>query len=434
MDGHEPPSQRLDEMPSELLLRKRDELAARYQAFAKRGLKLDLTRGKPAPEQLGLSEAIVGALGTADLVGNDGTDYRNYGGLDGVPAARRLLAPLLGVPAEQLVVAGNSSLALMHDAVVYLLLHGAPGGAPWRTDPPVTFLCPSPGYDRHFAICESFGINMVPVPLTGHGPDMDVVERLVAEDPSVKAMWCVPKYSNPTGDIYSPETVERLATMTTAAPDFRLFWDNAYAVHHLTTTEHEIADILEASARRGHPDRPLVFGSTSKVTLAGAGLAAFGGSKANHAWYTRHMSKRTIGPDKINQLRHIRFLGDHDGIRALMARHRALLAPKFAAVEEAFETLLGQSGLARWTRPEGGYFISLDVRPGTAKRVVALSEAAGVAVTPAGSTYPYGRDPNDGNIRIAPSFPSITAIREAAEGVALATLLAGAEAVLAERQ
>ncbi len=318
----------------------------------------------------------------------------------------------------------------MHDTIVTALLHGVPGGARAWSAEPIAFLCPSPGYDRHFAICEGFGIRMIPVALTGSGPDMDTVERLVAADPSIKGMWCVPKYSNPTGETYSPATVARLAKMPVAAPDFRLFWDNAYAVHHLTETRHELANLLEACARHGHADRAFVYASTSKITFAGAGLAVMATSRANLAWFTKHQARRTIGPDKLNQLRHVKLLQDANGIAALMDRHRRLLAPKFRAVDETLTRLLDGADVATWTKPAGGYFVSFDVTTGSAKRVVQLAADAGIAVVPAGRTFPYGDDPRDANIRLAPSFPSAGEVALAAEGVALATLVAASEVLL----
>jgi DNA-binding transcriptional MocR family regulator len=373
-------------------------------------------------------------VGPDDYLAADGSDCRNYGSLQGLPEARALFSTLLGAPVDRIVAAGNSSLALMHDAIAWALLHGVPGGsASWSAGGPVTFLCPVPGYDRHFAICEGLGIRMVPVRLTGRGPDMDAVERLVAADPSVKGMWCMPKYSNPTGEIYSSDTIERLAAMHAAAADFRLLWDNAYGAHHLTTTRHVIANVLEACARHGHPDRALVFASTSKMTFAGAGVAAFGSSEANVRWWLRMLERRTIGPDKVNQLRHARLLRDEAGLAAHMDAHARILAPKFRAVEQIFAALLGGSGVARWTEPEGGYFISLDVLDGCAARVIALATAAGIAVVPVGSTFPYGHDPGDCNIRIAPSYPTLDDVSQAATGMAWSVLVATSEAILHER-
>jgi DNA-binding transcriptional MocR family regulator len=363
-----------------------------------------------------------------DYLAEDKTDCRNYGNLQGLMEARRLFSQLLGAPPDQIIVANNSSLALMHDAVVYSLLKGTcDSETAWSKQGEIAFLCPVPGYDRHFRICEDYGIRMIPVRLTDDGPVMDEVERLVASDASIKAVWCVPKYSNPTGHVYSDAVIERLAAMKTAAPDFRLFWDNAYAVHHLTLDRIEIANILELCARHGNPNRPFVFASTSKITLGGAGLALFAGSPANIKWMLARFTPRTIGPDKLNQLRHVRFLKNHSSILDLMERHRDIIGPKFEKVLEVFsERLSGIPGIS-WTRPKGGYFISLDVPQGCARRVVALAKDAGVELTPAGATYPYGKDPEDRNIRIAPTFPDMPEVTLAAEGVAVCVQLAVAE-------
>jgi DNA-binding transcriptional MocR family regulator len=407
---------------------------AEYTAFCARGLTLNLGRGKPSEAQLDLSNALLSLPGEGDFRAADGTDCRNYGGLQGLPELRTLVEPLLGAPAERIVAAGNASLTLMHDTVRLALRHGVPGGdGPWSEEDDVTFLCPVPGYDRHFTICEGFGIRMVAVPLTGQGPDVAVVEQLAGRDPSVKGMWCVPKYSNPTGEVYASDVIERLAAMNTAAPDFRLFWDNAYGVHHLTATRHEIANVLELAARHDHPDRAFVFASTSKITFAGAGVAFFASSAANVKWLLGHMERSTIGPDKLNQLRHVRLLKSADGMAAHMEAHARLLAPKFRAVQETFAARLAGSGVATWTEPAGGYFISLDVLPGCARRSVALAKDAGIVVVPAGSTYPHGRDPEDRNIRIAPSYPTLGEVTQAAEGLALSVLVATTESILAER-
>ena len=397
-----------------------------YAAFKARGLKLNLTRGKPSSAQLDLSAALLSS--PVDYLAEDKTDCRNYGNLQGLVEARRLFSQLLGAPPDQVIVANNSSLALMHDTVVYSLLKGACDSAsPWSTQGEIAFLCPVPGYDRHFRICEDYGIRMIPVRLNDDGPDMDQVERLVASDASIKAIWCVPKYSNPTGHVYSDAVIDRLAAMKTAAPDFRLFWDNAYAVHHLTNDRIEIANVLELCAQHGNPNRPFVFASTSKITLAGAGLALFAGSPDNIKWMLARFTPRTIGPDKLNQLRHVRFLKNHSSILDLMERHRDIIGPKFKKVLEIFaERLSGIPGVS-WTRPKGGYFISLDVPQGCARRVVALAKEAGVELTPAGATYPYGRDPEDRNIRIAPTFPDMPEVILAAEGVAVCVQLAVAE-------
>jgi DNA-binding transcriptional MocR family regulator len=405
-----------------------EQLQANYNDLRKRGLKLDLTRGKPSPEQLDLSAELLTLPGAGDFVADNATDTRNYGGLQGLIEARRLFCTLLTAPPEQIVVANNASLALMHDIVAFALLKGTcDSSQPWSKIGNISFLCPVPGYDRHFKICEDYGIRMVPVRLLEDGPDMDEVEDLVAADPSIKGMWCVPKYSNPTGTIYSNSVVERLAAMKTAANDFRIFWDNAYAVHHLTEEQVSIANLLERSAAHGHANRALVFASTSKITLAGAGLAAVAASQPNVQWLLARMTPQTIGPDKVNQLRHVRFLKNEEGIAALMDKHRQLLAPKFEAVLDIFDAELSAISGVTWTKPKGGYFISLEVPQGCAKRVVTLAKEAGVVLTPAGATHPHGNDPEDRTIRIAPSFPNLAEVREAAKAVALCVQLASAE-------
>ena len=413
-------------------LRETHEAArSRYDAFARRGVKLDLTRGKPASTQLDLSADLLALPGVADYLAADGTDTRNYGLLQGLPELRAVLAPLFGLDPQHVVIGDNSSLGLMHDTIAYALLCGTGDGpGPWSKRPRLAFLCPVPGYDRHFAICQDFGIEMIPVPMTEAGPDLEVVERLVKDDEDIRGMWCMPKYSNPTGTVYSDQTVERLAAMTTAAPDFRLFWDNAYAVHHLTAERIEIANIATACERHGHPNRPFVYGSTSKITLAGAGVALFGSSAQNVAWYLKRMGRRTIGSDKINQLRHVRFLRDTQGVLALMDAHRAVIAPKFATVIETFTAHLAGAGVATWTEPKGGYFVSLDVLDGCAAEVVRLAKQAGVELTPAGSTFPHLQDPRDRNIRIAPTYPDQASVAQAAEGVALSVLVATTKALL----
>ncbi|MEJ0092179.1 MAG: aminotransferase class I/II-fold pyridoxal phosphate-dependent enzyme [Methylocella sp.] len=411
---------------------RRREVQAKYDAFRGRGFKLDMTRGKPAADQLDLANGMLALPGNGDYFSAAGEDGRNYGNLQGLAEARALFSPILGAPPEQIVVGDNSSLALMHDCVVYALLKGVPGSKrPWSKEEQVAFICPSPGYDRHFAILEEFNIKMLPVAMTGRGPDMDAVEALVA-DPSVKGVWCVPKYSNPTGEIYSDETVRRLAAMRTRAPDFRLFWDDAYSVHHLTERRNAIANIFDECDRAGNPDRVLLFASTSKITLAGAGLALFASSAANVRWYLARAGKRSIGPDKLNQLRHVRFLRDEAGLHHHMNGHRALLAPKFAAVVEALERHLADAGVARWSSPEGGYFVSVEATPGTAKRVVELAKNAGLALTPAGATWPHSQDPQDSNLRLAPTFPSLEDVRAASEGIALCILLAAIEMHVAQ--
>ncbi len=419
------------ELTSDALAGLLDQARQDYEALAARGLKLDLTRGKPAPEQLDLSEDLLSLPG-GRWTAADGTDVRNYGGLQGLPELREIFAEVLQVPAGQLLAAGNSSLELMHDCLVHAMLSVLPGAeSRWVDQERLAFLCPVPGYDRHFSLCERFGIEMIPVPMTDAGPDMDVVERLVAEDAGIKGIWCVPKYSNPSGISYSDETVARLARMETAAPDFRVFWDNAYAAHHLTDEPVEIADLLGACAEAGHADRAFVFGSTSKITAAGAGVAFFGSSPANVRWLLANSSKRSIGPDKVNQLRHVLFLRDAEGVRAHMERQRALLQPKFETVQRILESELGGTGLASWTLPKGGYFVTLEVPEGCAKEVVARAGQAGVVLTPAGATHPYGSDPKDATIRIAPSYPGLAELEQAILGLTACVRLVGYEKLLA---
>ena len=401
-----------------------------YAELQARQLKLDLTRGKPSSEQLDLSNALLSLPG-ADYRDGEGTDTRNYGGLHGLPELREIFGELLSIPVPNLIAGNNASLEMMHDVVAFSLLHGGVDSPrPWTQEPVIKFLCPSPGYDRHFAITETMGIEMIAVPMNEDGPDVDLVEELVAADPAIKGMWCVPVYSNPTGATYSWENARRLIQMKTAAPDFRLFWDNAYAVHTLTHDFLRQVDVLGLAATAGNPNRPYVFASTSKITFAGAGVSFFGGSLGNIAWYLQYAAKKTIGPDKVNQLRHVRFFGDADGVRLHMHRHQQLLAPKFALVAEILEDRLGDSKVASWTDPKGGYFVSLDVLPGTARRTIALAKDAGIAVTEAGAAFPYRKDLEDKNIRIAPSFPSVDDLRAAIDGLSTCTLLAATESML----
>jgi DNA-binding transcriptional MocR family regulator len=398
-------------------------LEQQYADLRAKNLALDLTRGKPSPAQLDLSNELLSLPGVGEYRDATGTDLRNYGGPDGLLELREIFGELLGIPVDQLLAGGNASLALMHDTIVTALLHGvsdSPG--PWRDVPGLAFLCPVPGYDRHFAICEALGIRMIPVPFIEGRLDLETIMRLVAEDDRIRGMWAVPMYANPTGTSFSAEEVEALVEMSTAAPDFRLFWDNAYAVHHLTDAEPAVIDVLRAAAEAGNPDRVFVFASTSKITFPGAGISFFGSSPANIAWRRRHSSVQTIGPDKINQLRHVRFLKDAEGVRRLMRAHRAIIEPRFAAALEILERRL--SGVATWTTPTGGYFVSLDVPGGTAAAAVALAGEIGVAVTPAGSSFPYGDDPQDTNIRIAPTFPSQADLEAAIDALCTCVLLA----------
>ena len=409
----------------------RRELEGEISVLRSRNLCLNMTRGKPAAEQLDLSSALLALPGNGDFFTEDGGDARNYyGSVQGLPEARALFSSMMGAPAEQILIGNNSSLALMHDCIVFALLKGVVDGVGgWERQAPIKFLCPVPGYDRHFAICEEFSIKMVPVSLTGEGPDMELVEQLVL-DPAVKGMWCVPRYSNPTGETYSREVVQRLSRMRSGAPDFRLFWDNAYGVHHLADAPDALANILDLCTEAGNPNRAFVFASTSKMTFAGAGLALFASSPENVRWLCQRYAKRTIGPDKLNQLRHVRFLKDPRGIARLMHAHREILAPKFAAIDEVFAQRLSGSGVARWTRPRGGYFISVDVLDGCARRVVEIAASIGLALVPAGAAFPYGRDPHDRHLRIAPSFPSLPEVRQAAEAITICIKLAATESLL----
>ncbi|MET0952105.1 MAG: aminotransferase class I/II-fold pyridoxal phosphate-dependent enzyme [Aeromicrobium sp.] len=407
-----------------------DEQTAAYRHLQDSGLKLDLTRGKPSPEQLELSNELLSLPGP-DFKDASGVDTRNYGGLTGLLELREIFAPIMQVPVDQVVAGDNASLAMMHDNLVFALFHGTPDSEqPWGTEEAVKFVCPVPGYDRHFALLEEYGIEMVPVPLNHDGPDVEAVREAV-KDPQVKGMWLVPTYGNPTGSVVSEAVAAELASLETAAPDFRIFWDNAYAVHHLSEEQTKTADILGLCVAAGHPNRPVIFASTSKITFAGSGVCFLGSSTANIQWYLRHLSKRTIGPDKVNQLRHARYLQTTEGVHALMDRHRAILAPKFDAVVRILRDRLGTYGVASWTEPKGGYFVSLDVLDGTASRVIELTREAGVAMTPAGAAFPYGDDPRDRNIRIAPSYPSPEELEVAIDVLATSVLIAAAEQALA---
>jgi DNA-binding transcriptional MocR family regulator len=397
-----------------------------YAALRARGLTLDLTRGKPSAQQLDLSDALLHLpTSTKDRAG---VDVRNYGGLEGLAELREIFAELLWVEPSQVVAGGNSSLAMMHAVIVDLLLFGGVDSPrPWSQEEKLRFVCPVPGYDRHFSMLAAFGIEMVTVDMLADGPDMDAVEALVRDDPSVKGIWIVPTYANPSGAVVSQEVAARLVAMPTAAPDFTIFWDNAYAFHHLTEDEAKSADILSLAAASGHPNRPIMFASTSKITFAGAGVAVLAGSEATVRWYLRHLAMGSIGPDKVNHLRHVEFFGDADGVRAHMRRHREIIAPKFEAVDAALTEGLEGLEVAEWTRPTGGYFVNLDVLDGTATRVVELAKAAGIALTPAGASFPHGKDPRDRNIRLAPTFPVLDEVRTAMAGVATCVALAAAE-------
>lgn len=419
------------DLPLERIQSLAQDVSALYARTCAENLKINMARGVPSREQLDLSNSLLGQSG---YLAQDGTDCRNYMGQQGLPEARALFAPVVGVLPEQVVVDGNSSLALMHDCIAYAWRSGAcDSPRPWSAEPEVAFLCPTPGYDRHFAICEAFGIRLIPIALRDDGPDLDQVREWV-KNPSVKGMWCVPKYSNPTGTVYSDSVIEALAKMEAAAPDFRLFWDDAYSLHHLTPERVRIANISELCARHNHANRALVFASTSKVTFAGAGLALLGSSPQNITWWLRHASIRSVGPDKMNQLRHVQFLKSMEGLEALMDGHRKILAPRFEAVRQVFDERLSPWAVARWASPRGGYFISVDCLPGTAKRVVELAKEAGVQLTAAGAAFPYGEDPQDSHLRIAPSSPPIGDLQRAAHLISTCILLAACERRLARSQ
>lgn len=410
------------------------DLSHSYEVFKAQNLKLDMSRGKPCPEQLDLSTGLIDCLGKEDYKTQAGVDCRNYGGLDGIPEAKELFSWIVEAKCGEVIIGGNSSLILMHDLIARIMLKGLPGDeTPWSKLPKVKFLCPSPGYDRHFSICEYFGIEMIVVDYLEDGPNMDQVEELVANDSSIKGIWCVPKYSNPTGLTYSDAVVKRLAQMKTKATDFRIFWDNAYAVHHLTNTPDPLLDIRTTCNAAGNPDRVFIFSSTSKVSFASSGIAMVASSEMNINWLKKQMMFQTIGPDKLNQLRHVRFFKDQAGIEAHMRKHEQILTPKFQMVLEILERTLGGKDIASWSKPNGGYFISLDTLPGCAQKVVTRAAAAGVVLTPAGATFPYGKDPEDKNIRISPSFPPLAELKQAMELVAICVELVSTEQELARR-
>lgn len=403
----------------------RFRLQEQYNRFRSQKLKLDMSRGKPSPEQLDLANEMLGLIRSGDdFLAKNGVDTRNYGGLEGIPEAKELFAPMLEVHPEEIIIGGNSSLNMMHDTIARAMLHGVcDSEIPWAKLPVVKFMAPSPGYDRHFAICELFGIEMITIDMLQDGPDMDTVERLVSEDEAIKGIWCVPRYSNPEGITYSDEVVDRLASMKTKAGDFRIFWDDAYAVHHLTDRPASLKNILTACKEAGNPNRVFLFGSTSKISFSGSGVAMMASSQGNLDWTRKLLAAETIGPDKINQLRHVRFFKNLDGIMEHMARHAAILRPKFERVLDILDSELGGKSIASWSRPQGGYFISLNTLDGCAKAVVEMAADAGVVLTKAGATYPYGIDPRDRNIRLAPSYPSMEELTTAIQVLCLCVQL-----------
>lgn len=420
------------EMSKEELLALKGDLEKQYEDAKALNLALDMSRGKPAAAQLDLSMPMMSLLNEDSVLkAENGTDCRNYGVLDGIPEAKKLMADMVGAKPENVIVYGNSSLNIMYDTIVRSMLHGVLGSTPWCKLDKVKFLCPVPGYDRHFAITESFGIEMISIPMTENGPDMDMVEKYVQEDKAVKGIWCVPKYSNPQGISYSDETVRRFAALKPAAKDFRIFWDNAYCVHHIyEEKQDEILNILEECEKAGNPDMVYQFASTSKVTFPGSGVAAISTSTANIADIKKYMTLQTIGHDKINQLRHVKFLKDADGIKAHMKKQADIIRPKFEAVLEVLDKELGGLGIATWTKPNGGYFISFETLDGCAKAVVGKCKEAGVVMTGAGATFPYGKDPKDSNIRIALTLPTPEELSKAADLFVLCVKLVSVEKLL----
>ncbi len=420
------------ELSREELLSLKAELDKKYREAQAKNLRLDMSRGKPSAEQLDLSMEIMDVLNSsADLKDSEGVDCRNYGVLDGVKEAKELLGQMSEVSPDKMIIYGNSSLNVMYDTVARAVTHGIMGHTPWGKLDKVKFLCPVPGYDRHFSITEYFGIEMINVPMTAQGPDMDLVEKLVSSDPAVKGIWCVPKYSNPQGITYSDETVRRFAALKPAAEDFRIFWDNAYCVHHLYEDQQDfLLEILDECEKAGNPDIVYKFCSTSKISFPGSGVACIATSPNNLKDIKKQLMIQTIGHDKVNQLRHVRFFKDIDGIHAHMRKHADIMRPKFEAVLDTLERELGGLGIGSWIRPRGGYFISFDAMEGCAKAVVAKCREAGVVMTGAGATYPYGKDPKDSNIRIAPSFPTKEELAVAADLFVLCVKLASVEKLL----
>ena len=408
------------------------ELRDEYESYRAMNLDLDMSRGKPSARQLDLCQEMLDTVTSASgTVSESGIDCRNYGYLDGLPEVRRLLADMLEVERDEIIVGGNSSLNMMYDCMTRALLYGVYGSdKPWCKEPEIKFLCPVPGYDRHFAITQHFGIRMINIDMTDEGPNMDQVERYVESDPAVKGIWCVPKYSNPTGVTYSDRVVRRFADLTPAARDFRIFWDNAYTVHDLYDEGDHLLDLFSLLKEKGKEDMIFIFGSTSKISFAGAGLAAVAASRKNIAFMKRQLAIQTISYDKITQLMHVRFFQDLPHLREHMKKHAAILRPKFQLVEEILSRELDGLGIARWTHPRGGYFISFDTLPGCAKRTVALCKEAGVTLTPAGAAFPYGIDPRDTNIRLAPSYPELGELEQAARLFCLAVKMASVEYLL----
>lgn len=420
------------EMSKEELAQQKAELIKQFEDAKGMGLKLDMSRGKPTSAQLDMTMGLMDALNSdSDMMTMDGIDTRNYGLMDGIIEAKHLLADVMSVPAENVIVYGNSSLSIMYDTISRSVTHGVMGSTPWCKLEQVKFLCPVPGYDRHFAITQHFGIEMILIPMTPDGPDMDLVEKYVNEDPAVKGIWCVPKYSNPQGISYSDETVRRFAALKPAAEDFRIYWDNAYAIHHLyEDKQDQILEILSECEKAGNPDMVYEFCSTSKITFSGSGIAAMASSPANLADIKKTLTLQTIGYDKVNQLRHARYFKNVEGMMAHMKKHADILRPKFEAVLSVLDRELGGLGIGEWTRPLGGYFISFDAMEGCAKAIVEKCKEAGVVLTGAGATFPYGKDPKDSNIRIAPTFPTSEEMAAATDVFVLCVKLVSVEKLL----
>lgn len=413
------------------LLCEREKLQKEYEGYKAEHLSLNMARGIPSKAQLELSMGLLDSVNSStDLTGINGADYRNYGILDGIPEAKQLFADLFNVTTDQIIVGGNSSLTLMFDTISSAMAHGLLGSTPWASLPEVKFLCPVPGYDRHFGITEYFGIRMIPVEMNEDGPDMDFIEKIVASDPYIKGVWCVPKYSNPGGITYSDEVVRRFANLKPAAQDFRIFWDNAYCIHHLFNEDVQLLDVLKECEKAGNPNMVYMYFSTSKITFPGAGLAGMASSEENIKAIKKRMMVQSIGPDKINQLRHMKFFVNLDGLLEQMKKHADIIRPKFEAVEKTLSEQFGDSGVATWSKPNGGYFVSLNVLNGCAKKTVKLAKEAGVTLTKAGATYPYGNDPKDSNIRIAPTSPTVEELTEAMKVLACSAKLAAVNKLL----
>ena len=419
-------------LSKEQLLALKSELEASYEEKKALNLQLDMSRGKPSPSQLDVSLGLMDALNSNSVLkSEDGTDCRNYGVLDGIPEAKKLMADMMGTTADHIIIFGNASLTIMYDSISRSYTHGVLGSTPWCKLDKVKFLCPVPGYDRHFAITEHFGIEMINVPMTQDGPDMDMVEELVANDDSIKGIWCVPKYSNPQGITYSDETVHRFAKLNPAAEDFRIFWDNAYGIHHLYEDKQDyLIEILMECKKEGHPDMVYKFSSTSKISFPGSGIAAIAASDANLADIRKQMRIQTIGHDKLNQLRHARYFGNIHGMVQHMKKHADILRPKFDIVLNTLDKELGGLGIGSWLAPRGGYFISFDSMDGCAKAIVAKAKDAGLVMTGAGATFPYGKDPKDSNIRIAPSYPTVKELKLAAKIFVLSVKLVSIDKLL----